>query len=171
MIKILFITFAVYAAPVLLVSLPGPEDNTTLVLNTGLTILWSIGLVDCCNCRDHERRRDVARSNVDNPGECFARIHGEPPEVAIVSHDHTTELVCATQELDLLATSEPLVVDGANVLPLFTERLDHLGVDVLIRQQRKGARVHAGIFTSQTTSFLRDRAAYWMAAPNPSGGT
>jgi hypothetical protein len=120
---------------------------------------------------ERDCRRDVPRTEADDTDDRFSALDREPAEVGVVCQDHTTESASPPQDLDVGSAGQVLLVNGSNVPPETGESRDDLRSDILVSEERKVERpAHAGILTSQTTSFLRALAAYSSAARSPSAG-
>lgn len=83
---------------------------------------------------------------VEDPDQRFTALDGERSKVAVVSEDHAAERVGATKNINVACAREALLVHGTDVLALYDKGSDHRGLDVLVGQQRKAERLHAGIF-------------------------
>ena len=116
--------------------------------------------------RDHvedaknELRRGVAGTDVDDPGPGLPLPNGDRAEVAVVREDHPTVLERRSYDLEIGAACQTTLDDRQDVVPTGSQAVDDARVEVLVRQQRMVERPsHAGSFTSQTDSFLIERAA------------
>ena len=100
--------------------------------------------------------------------EAFAELQQKVLKLLEMAEDDALLCMRVAKDIHVIPAAEALFDDRANVPPLRSETPYHLGVDVLIGEQRKIERLHAEIFTSQTISFFIDLATYWRAAVSPS---
>lgn len=109
------------------------------------------------------RRLNMPGSKVNEPYRWLARIHRQQTEVAVVC-DHDAALRHGPGEHARVRLAAKAQLDrGDDVFAQAAKLRGHLRVNVLVSQQWIRER-HAGIFTSQTTSFFIPLAAYATAA-------
>ncbi len=94
----------------------------------------------------------------------LSRPHRELPEIGVMSQYDAGESLRPGQYLGVRMTREVEIPYGDDVLALLPQRLNDSRVDVLVGEERKLKRLHAGTFTSQSTSCFIARAAYPTAA-------
>lgn len=84
----------------------------------------------------------------------------EFPEVGVVRDDDTPRRVRASENDDVIAAAKAFLYDRSHVLASRSQALHDVGMNVLVGEEPKVERTHAGIFRSQITSFFKERAAY-----------
>jgi hypothetical protein len=124
-----------------------------------------------CEDAKHKGRRDMARPQIHDTNEWLTCLDGERPEISIVCEYDSALSFCIADDIDVISTEETFVPHTPNVFSLPNQHRQDLWVDVLVGEQGKIERLHAGTFTSHTTSFLSDRAAYWKTAVSASAVT
>lgn len=109
---------------------------------------------------------DVDEANIGLPAS-----EGELPEVGVVGQDHPALSVRVPKDVAIRNADEPKLAAALDASPFCPKGLDDLGVDVLVREERKIEGAHAGTLISQMTSLRRALAAYSKAASSPSPAT
>lgn len=67
---------------------------------------------------------------------------------------------CSLQDGNVRSPRQALVAYGYDIVPFIAKDLNHRVVYVFVGKQWELERLHAGIVTSHTTSFVIDLAAY-----------
>jgi len=86
-------------------------------------------------------------------------MDSELPEVAVVCDYDAPILAGMRQDVGICLAAEARLYHGEYVLTSLTQNGNHVRMNILVGQQRVRERLHAGIFTSHTTSFFNARAA------------
>jgi len=137
-------------------------------------------------CHENKRRRDFRRactnrlqspdgefsSNVTRPQientDKFSPQQYQPAEIAVMGQNDSTSLGCLFQNVRVRAPKLSLLGDGFNIKSLLPQKRNYFWMDVFICQQGEIERIHAPTFTSNSTSFLTDCAAYFKASSTAS---
>ncbi len=83
----------------------------------------------------------------------------EPTEIAIVSQDDTARFDGLCKHVAIAVTAQAVVQHRHDILPQRRQRPHHIGVNVLVDEQREIEGIHAEICTSHTISFFSALAA------------
>ena len=84
----------------------------------------------------------MTRSQIDDSHERNSLRDGQGSEVAVVSHYETTGSLGICKNGLVGLANHPRLIDIDYVETLGTEKVDHIGMDVPIRQDREIAELH-----------------------------
>ena len=101
-----------------------------------------------------ERRSNVPGAEIHDADVSLTKTNSKLPEIGIVGQNDPPLIVGTRQHVNVRFARQTELCDGHHVLALHSEGAHHARVNVLVREERKVERPHAGIFTSQTTSFF-----------------
>ena len=90
------------------------------------------GLAQRVNHREHERRRDVSRTQVDDPDERRSGADGGTTEGQVMGDDDTTLVGCAFENVDIRPANQLFVPDRAQIAAARSKTLNDVWSDVLV---------------------------------------
>ena len=120
------------------------------------------------NHSEHETRRDMSRTDVDDAHERGAGADGVAPEGQVVRDNDPVLTRGVFEELCIASTEQMFVAGAADIATADSQPLDDVRNDVFVCEEWKIERLHAVILNSQVCSPLSASAAYRNAAAKPS---